>query len=137
MKKQGSGYFESIQKYRAEYHELFIVAFKDGLRLVSEAKNSGKYIGAHYDFPTLTFGKNGLPQLSSTIGSGPVNYTDCFTSFSGKALINEDEIGSFSNLVQYVRSRETLLKRFSLTEEPAPMGGDANRNRQNSNSVCR
>ncbi|WP_275270517.1 HEPN domain-containing protein [Limnobacter sp. P1] len=122
MTDQGSSYFASIQQYRAEYRELFIAAFKDGLRLVGEAKDSGKYIGTHFDFPKLTFDKNGLPQLSSTTGSGPVDYSGCFTSFGGKALINEDEIDSFSNLVQYVRSRETLLKRFSLAVEPPPMG---------------
>lgn len=118
MTEKSSGFFSSIQEYRAEYRELFLAAFKEGLSLVREAKDSGKYIGTHFDFPKLTFGKNGLPQLSSTTGSGPVDYSGCFSSFSGKPLVNEDEIDSFSELVQYVRSRERLLKRFSLAVEP-------------------
>lgn len=121
MTEQSSSYFASIQQYRPEYHELFLAAFKDGLRLISGAKDSGKYIGAHFDFPILTFGKNGLPQLSSMTGTGPVDYRECFTTFRGKPLVNEDEIESFNKLVQYVRSRDALLKRFSLAIEPQPI----------------
>ncbi len=118
MTEKSCSLFSYIQQYRAEYRELFLKAFKEGLSLVREAKDSGKYIGTHFDFPTLTYGSNGLPQLSSTTGSGPVDYSGCFSSFSGKPLVNEDEVESFNELVQYVRSRELLLKRFSLAVEP-------------------
>lgn len=120
MTEKTSSLFSYIQEYRAEYRELFLAAFKEGLSLVREANDSGKYIGTHFDFPKLNFGKNGLPQLSSTTGSCPVDYSGCFFSFSGKPLVNEDEIESFNELVQYVRSRELLLKRFSLAVEPPP-----------------
>ena len=118
---ESSSFFSAIQKYRAEYHKLFLAAFKDGLHLVSEVNDSGKYIGTHFKFPSLSFRKNGLPQLSSTIGSGPVDYSGCFSSFSGKPLVEEDKIESFGKLVQYVRSQELLLKRFSLAEETPSM----------------
>ncbi len=122
MTEQNSSYFASIQQYRAEFCELFLAAFKDGLRLVSEAKDSGKYIGTHFDFPTLTFRDNGLPQLSSSIGTGPVDYSGCFTAIGEKSLVNEDEIESFNELIKYVRSQDALLKRFSLAVETPSMG---------------
>nr|WP_320166641.1 hypothetical protein [uncultured Methylophaga sp.] len=118
---ESSSYFSAIQEYRAEYHKLFLAAFEDGLYLVSKANDSGKYIGTHFNFPSLSFRKNGLPQLSSMTDTGPVNYSGCFSSFSGKPLIEEDKIESFGKLVQYVRSREFLLKRFSLAEETPSM----------------
>ncbi|TJY59310.1 hypothetical protein E4T66_12995 [Sinimarinibacterium sp. CAU 1509] len=121
MTTESSSFFSSIQEYRAEYRDLFLAAFKDGLRLVCGAKDSGKYIGSYYDFPQLSYGKNGLPQLSSMLGAGPVDYGQCFYSWGSKPGIDEDEIESFCALVRYVRSRERLLKRFSSPVDPLPM----------------
>lgn len=106
--------FRSIEHLRGEYVELLLYALKDGLSAVSTAKDTGRYIGNHYDFPTLSFHQNGLPYLSSTIGSGPTDYRNCFTSIGTPPLINEDKIHSFNDLVAFVRSNEALHRRFTI-----------------------
>jgi len=110
--------FESIKGLRGDYTRYLLSALKEGLSAISKAKDSGKHIGSYYDYPNLSFNKNGLPSLTSTIGSGPTEYRGCFSSYSGKPLVNENELRSFDDLVKFVRSHEELCKRFTIDINP-------------------
>lgn len=106
------GLFPSIEELKPEYINLLKNAMKEGLAAVKKAKESGGYIGAHYDFPNLSYSKNGLPYLSSSLYAGPTDYHSCFNSYNDKPLINEDELTSFKELVDFVRKNEGLQNRF-------------------------
>lgn len=116
-------YFQSIQEYRSDYKRLFLAALEEGLRSAKSSKESGKYIGNYYNFPQLSFRKNGLPSLSSSIGGGPVDYNGCFHTFGGKPLVNEDDLENFNSLVEFVRSNSQLRKRFCIAEDLASIEG--------------
>ena len=68
--------------------------------------------------PNYLSKKDGLPSLSSSTGSGPTEYRNCFSSLGRKPLINEDEIGSFEELVKFARANEYLHKRFNVETNP-------------------
>ena len=68
--------------------------------------------------PNYLSKKDGLPSLSSSTGSGPTEYRNCFSSLGRKPLINEDEIGSFEELVKFARGNESLHKRFNVETNP-------------------
>lgn len=114
--------FRSIEKLMPDYTQLLIKALKDGLSAVEMAKESGGYIGTYYNFPVLSYRKNGLPNLSSSIGEGPIDYRKCFSSFGRKPNIDEKEIASFGDLVQFVRAHPKLHKRFLVETNPGSEG---------------
>lgn len=112
--------FESIEELRGGYVELLLGALKEGLSAVGEVAKSGVYIGTYYDFPSLSYNKNGLPSFSSIIGNGPTDYRGCFASWGGEPKINEDEIAGFNDLVEFVRSNDRLHRRFLINGNPNP-----------------
>jgi hypothetical protein len=119
MTSDTTNIFEEIKDLREEYQRLSLKAMREGLTAISQAKESGKYIGTYFEFPTLSFNKNGFPNLSSPFGSGPVDYRGCFTSYTNtKPLINESELQSFNELVEFVRSHEALRRRFTISANP-------------------
>lgn len=111
--------FDEIADLRVEYRRLILEALREGLAAISQVKDSGKYIGTYFEFPNLSFNKNGLPSLSSTFGQGPVDYRGCFASYGGsKPLISDNELQSFNNVVDFVRSHEALQRRFTIATNP-------------------
>jgi hypothetical protein len=119
MNSDTTNIFEEIKDLREEYRRLSLEAMREGLAAISQAKDAGKYIGTYYEFPTLSYNKNGFPNLSSPFGSGPVDYRGCFNSYTGaKPLINEQELQSFNKLVEFVRSHEVLQRRFTISANP-------------------
>ena len=106
--------FESICALKSQYFKLAKDALREGVLEVGKVRDAGKYIGKYYDFPNLSFGKNGLPKLSSAIGNGPPEYRSCFVSYGGDAHIKENELTSFKNLVDFVRSNPSLYRRFVI-----------------------
>lgn len=110
--------FESIHASRDIYTDILLKALKEVLPEIKHANETGKYIGKYYNFPNLSFNKNGLPSLSSTIGDGPTDYRGCFLSYIGSSLIDEENIQSFNELVDFVRKNEALSKRFFISFSP-------------------
>jgi len=111
-----SSIYDLIEKFREEYKHLLIQAVIEGLSFVSNAVASKKYIGTYYDYPSVSYGKNGLPSFSSNMFD-PTKYTDCFSRNKTDMIINEDEIESFDKLIEFVEDRPDLNKRFSFTEK--------------------
>jgi len=107
--------FESIQGLKDDFTQLLLLALKEGLLVVSEAKNSGKHIGCYHDFPSLSFNKNGLPRLSSTFSNEPIKYRNYLTTYSEIPRTNKHKLHSFNELVAFVKSNEVLCKRFTPT----------------------
>lgn len=119
MAPESKTIFESIQSLRDTYTEILLKALKEVLPEIKRAEESGKYIGKYYNFPNLTFNKNGLPSLSSNTVDGPTDYRGCFRSHIGSLLIDEEKIQSFNELVEFVRKDEALSKRFSISFNPS------------------
>jgi hypothetical protein len=117
MKSDTNNIFEEIKHLRDEYRRLSLEAMRDGLAAISRAKDSGSYIGTYYEFPALSFNKNGFPNLSTSFESGPVDYRGCFVSYTKtKPLVDENELQSFNELVNFVKSHEALRRRFTFSE---------------------
>ena len=90
-------------------------ALKDGLGEVRDAVSGGNnYIGTYYEWPTLSYRDNGLPQLSSNTFQGPKEYRNCFGVLGTEPLVREEDISSFNELVDFVKDRPSLLSRFVL-----------------------
>lgn len=118
MASEDNNVFKLIANLRSEYSKLLVEALKDGLQAIDNVKNSGGYIGKHYNFPSLSFKKNGLPSLSPMSMSGPIDYRSCFSSFGSEPPIKEDDISSFGELVKFVRANAPLHKRFYVETNP-------------------
>jgi len=54
----------SSEPLDARLYELFSAAIGDGLGIVKRIEEQGAYIGGHWEWPKLTYRKNGLPSLS-------------------------------------------------------------------------
>tara|TARA_R110001583_G_scaffold192065_2_gene358189 strand:- start:97 stop:1548 length:1452 start_codon:yes stop_codon:yes gene_type:complete len=120
MKSEDS-VFKIIASCREEFGRLLRAAIKDGLSKVDDEISSKKYIGTYYDWPTIYFGKNGLPRLSSTNFQGAKDYRSCFGSRENKIL--ESDIESFYAFFKFVTSNEELESRFVSKKEKEDKGG--------------
>lgn len=110
--------FDQISPLRTEFTQLLLKALEEGLLAVKSAKDSGKYFGKFYEFPSLSFRDNGLPNLSTSFDSGPIQYSNGFIGYGGSPSIDEDKITSFNELVQFVRSHAALHRRFAIKGMP-------------------
>lgn len=106
--------FKKIENSREEFGVLLKAAMKDGLTEVADAVASKKYVGTYYEWPSISFRKNGLPNLSSSSFQGAKEYRRCFGSKEGE--INESDIASFDRFLEFVTSNEDLESRFILKQ---------------------
>lgn len=108
--------FELISDFKEEFRVLLLDALQEGLTLIGQAVETKKYIGHYYNWPRLSYSKNGLPSFSINM-QGPIQYTDCFTARGEiEPLVVEDNIASFNNFIAYVEDRSDLRERFCLRE---------------------
>ncbi|HEM7416275.1 TPA: hypothetical protein U2J22_001340 [Citrobacter youngae] len=105
-------FFEPIGNFREEFFSLLQVAMKDGLKKVSDAVSSKKYIGTYYNWPSLSFKKNGLPSFSSSIFQGANEYRKLFGT-QNQAII-ESDIKSFNTFLKFVTSHTDLENRLVM-----------------------
>ena len=113
--------FDLIEEYIGEYAELLLRALEDGLSAIKQACKNGGYIGKYYDFPAVSYGKNGLPSFSTSFGGGPIDYRNCFQSFGqGEPKVDEKAIESFARLIDFVRKKTELHQRFTIDYTPPP-----------------
>ncbi|HGG6232920.1 TPA: hypothetical protein ACJG6B_005091, partial [Salmonella enterica subsp. enterica serovar Enteritidis] len=103
---------EPIENFREEFFSLLQVAMKDGLKKVSDAVSSKKYIGTYYNWPSLSFRKNGLPSFSSSIFQGANEYRNIFST-QNKGII-ESDINSFNVFLNFVTSNADLENRLVM-----------------------
>ncbi len=105
--------FDNIQEYRNQFTILLRFALVEGLKYVDQAINSSKYIGEHYQWETVSYSDNGLPNLSSSMFSGKKDYSKCF----GKdGMFLESEIKSFHDFLMFVKSHSDIESRFTFPE---------------------
>ncbi|MBL5906110.1 HEPN domain-containing protein [Serratia fonticola] len=104
--------FEKIKEYREEFSFLLSAAMKDGLSKVVDAVSSRKYIGTYYEWPSISFNKNGLPRLSSSSFQGAKEYKNLFGSKNNEII--ESDINSFNDFLNFVRSKPSLESRFII-----------------------
>lgn len=121
MAAEKENIFDSIEEHIGEYAELLLKALEDGLSAIKQVYNKGGYVGKYYDFPTVSYGKNGLPSFSNPFGSGPTDYRDYFRSFGrSEPKVDERGIESFARLVDFVRKHPKLHHRFTIDYTPPP-----------------
>ena len=106
--------FEKIESCREEFGLLLRAAMKDGLSKVADAVSSKKYIGSYYEWPSISFKENGLPNLSSSSFQGAKEYRMCFGSKDNEII--ESDIESFSKFLEFVTSNEDLENRFIVQQ---------------------
>lgn len=123
MTSEEENIFDSIKGLAGEYAEHLLKALEDGLSAIEEACEKGGYIGSYYDFPSVSYGKNGLPSFSTSIGNGPIDYRNCFHSYGGKPKVDENDIASFSELIEFVRRHKDLHRRFTIEYVPPTNSG--------------
>lgn len=114
--KEDTGIFDLIAPCMSEFTSLLHSALEEGLVAVKGVVDSKKYIGSYYEFPTLRYSYNGLPDISSTISGGPTDYRDCFGSLGAlngrEPLIDWDALEKFNDLIAFVKKNPDLYKRF-------------------------
>ncbi len=121
MTAEEENIFDSIEEHIGEYAEHLLKALEDGLSAIEQACKKGDYIGSYHDFPTVSYGKNGLPSFSTSFGGGPIDYRECFHSFGrGKPKVDEKSIESFARLIDFVRKHPKLHRRFTIDYTPPP-----------------
>lgn len=106
--------FRIIESSREEFGALLGVALKDGLTKVADAVSSKKYIGTYYEWPTVSFKENGLPNLSSSSFQGAKEYRKCFGTKDDEII--ESEIESFGKFLEFVTSNKDLENRFIMEQ---------------------
>lgn len=117
--------FDSIQELKEEYSMLLKEALKESLIAIKKAVKSKKTISSHINFPTLSFRRNGLPEISTTLTNGPKDYRNCFYSFFGEPIIDEKKLSSFNKLASFVKSHSDLHSRFLGKLKFPPIGDRA------------
>jgi Apea-like HEPN len=107
--------FELIKDFKPELKRLIVNSVIEALDCIALVVERKDHIGSYFHWPQLSFNSNGFPSLSKSF-SGPIDYTDAFHSFGSvsKPLIAEDNLLSFKELVNFVKDRPDLRKRFSL-----------------------
>ncbi len=113
--------FDSIDGLKGDYAALLLKAVEEGLIAIKQAAEDGGYIGRYYEFPRVSYRKNGLPDFSTSMESGPTDYRNYFLSYAGKPKVDEKSIHSFTDLVNFVRANEKLHRRFTIDITPPPM----------------
>ncbi|TVL52132.1 HEPN domain-containing protein [Shewanella algae] len=106
--------FKIIENSREEFGVLLLAALKDGLTKVADVVSSKKYIGTYYEWPSIYFRENGLPNLSSSSFEGAKEYRKCFGPKEDEII--ESDIESFSNFLEFVTSNEDLESRFIMKQ---------------------
>ena len=106
--------FFKVQNLREEFVILLKAAMKDGLAKVADAVASKRYIGTYYQWPSISFRDNGLPNLSSSSFQGVKEYRNCFGRNENKIV--ESDIASFVNYFNFVESNEDLKSRLFIKQ---------------------
>lgn len=115
MNAEEENIFDSIEPHIGEYTKYLLKALEDGLSAIEQACKKEGYIGNYHDFPTISYGKNGLPSFSTSLGGGPIDYRNCFHSFGrGEPKVDEKSIESFARLIDFVRKQPNLHRRFTI-----------------------
>lgn len=104
--------FFKIKNIREEFGVLLKAAMKDGLAEVADAVASKRYIGTYYEWPSISFRDNGLPNLSSSSFQGVKEYRNCFGRNDNEIV--ESDIVSFVNFFNFVKSNEDLNIRLFI-----------------------
>ncbi|HEX6293067.1 MAG TPA: hypothetical protein VFZ66_28045 [Herpetosiphonaceae bacterium] len=98
-----------------EFFSLFVTAVKDGVEIVRTLEANKKYIGSHFDWPTISYTENGMPSFSQTIFSGTTNYGEPFRKGSS-ATVDYTTIPSFMMLINYLKSKDEFYKHLGVPE---------------------
>ncbi|HBY87710.1 MAG TPA: hypothetical protein DEO86_17785 [Colwellia sp.] len=106
------GVFEKIQEYKSEFCLLLILAMKDVVSEISKAVEANEYVGTYYEWPSISYRKNGMPDMSTSSFNGPKDYSSLFHTLGRPSSINESEIKSFLTFVDFVSSKPLLEGRF-------------------------
>lgn len=106
--------FKKIENSRDDFGVLLRAAMRDGLTKVADAVSSKKHIGTYYEWPSMSFRKNGLPDFYSSSFQGAKKYKNCFGTKEGE--ICESDIASFDKFLEFVISNEDLESRFIMKE---------------------
>jgi hypothetical protein len=95
----------------ARLYELFSAPIEDGLEIVKQIEEQGAYIGSHWEWPKLTYRKNGLPSLSEEYAA-PKDYGTALRSVgrSDKKVASSPFSASkpFRELLTYTRSHARI-----------------------------
>lgn len=123
MSTENENIFDLLNGYIGDYASLLLKAVEDGLVAIKQASRDGSYIGGYYEFPSVSYRKNGLPEFSITTSMerGPIDYRNYFSFFGGKPKVDEKSISSFADLVNFVRANEKLHRRFTIDIVPPPL----------------
>jgi len=100
--------------------DLFDLAAKavgDCFERIQEFKLAKKYIGSYTSWPEVSLFKNGMPHFHiGSISSGPTDYTQVFSRWSGEPLINPDEVPSIQAFLKYNPAPENLRDHFKTED---------------------
>ncbi len=124
MKTDEENLFDSIDGLKSEYASLLLKALEEGLLAIKQASSARGYIGSYYNFPTVSYRRNGLPDFSTSLmGKSPTDYRDYFRYRGNEPIIDKKNIPSFASLVNFVRANEKLQYRFTIENIPPMPSG--------------
>ncbi len=98
---------------------LFSAAVGTGLEYVRKRRDENGYIGAHRDWPVLTWHDNGMPWLSERF-EGPTDYADAlrpqsYTQNPVATLRRFEQEGSFIALLEYARALPNIAEHLDAS----------------------
>jgi len=98
---------------------LFAAAISTGLEHVRRRRAEHGYIGAHLDWPVLTWRDNGMPLIAEQL-EGPIDYSDALTAPIFPPELRNSQMrfeheASFVSLLEYARAHPQISKHLGTS----------------------
>jgi hypothetical protein len=100
-----------------EFYTLVMNAVHEGIQLVRDIEKNKHYIGTHFDWPKVSYSKNGFPTFSKTVLGGPIDYTGAFVGIGQKARIQTDTLESFQKVLEFARNNSRIKSHFGPPDQ--------------------
>lgn len=101
------------QRTKQRFKRLLSAAVKEGLEQVEIAVKNNKYISPYHEWPEMIYSDNGLPSFSTSLFSGPKDYSNAFISYGlNDKAISKASLKSFNTFVNFCSSESEIAEKI-------------------------
>ncbi|MGL1903458.1 MAG: hypothetical protein OCC49_15070 [Fibrobacterales bacterium] len=94
--------FKALEPYYEEFQEKLLSAIAQGFREIEKNDPNSLYCSNHFNWPSLTFHRNGLPWLSKSLNGDKKDYSTFFSKWDSLKTIDY-EIPKFKDFIDFVK----------------------------------